>query len=320
MNPLCSLGPAFHEELWYSIVARYMRDRGYVNRQAAFEHLFGQSSVPVCMACPCGLPGLARQFELHDVCPAIDFCRLLTVVPYFLAFASSLPNDELAAANPLAVHDEMFSHWEARSPFRPHRLRYCRRCALVDIAAVGEAYWHRVHQLPGVFYCPDHGDRLMDSSVGVSPGRNNYWTAHQRRLQWTPVTRPGSQKATAFWQSIARYSRDILAAGPARPLFLGHTAYANLLRACGFAAKGGRVADGDLRKALAQHFHDQGLKLDWFGPQDWWSRAFTAVHGRLFPVQHIALRRFIALNLPRVDLNPIVLDRLYMHSSAGLKP
>jgi len=36
-------------------------------------------------------------------------------------------------------------------------LRYCLACAREDFRKHGEAYWHRIPQLPGVVYCPKHG-------------------------------------------------------------------------------------------------------------------------------------------------------------------
>lgn len=51
-------------------------------------------------------------------------------------------------------------------------LRYCPACITTDLATLGEAYWHRVHQLPGITACPDHLCGLSDSSVRISPPQN----------------------------------------------------------------------------------------------------------------------------------------------------
>ena len=44
-------------------------------------------------------------------------------------------------------------------------LKYCPLCAAEDIDSYGEAYWHRRHQLPEMFYCIKHETRLVDSSA-----------------------------------------------------------------------------------------------------------------------------------------------------------
>lgn len=40
-------------------------------------------------------------------------------------------------------------------------LSYCPSCRRKDLECFGMSYWHRVHQLPIVFFCPHHGDRVV---------------------------------------------------------------------------------------------------------------------------------------------------------------
>ena len=47
------------------------------------------------------------------------------------------------------------------------RLRYCPLCLIKDALTVGEPFWHQVHQLYGVRYCPVHCIPLQDSTVNI---------------------------------------------------------------------------------------------------------------------------------------------------------
>lgn len=49
----------------------------------------------------------------------------------------------------------------------PRYLRYCPMCVQNDINLFGEAYWHRIHQLPGVHICPIHNAYIHDSKCSV---------------------------------------------------------------------------------------------------------------------------------------------------------
>ena len=40
-------------------------------------------------------------------------------------------------------------------------LGYCPSCRDHDLRQYGMTYWHRLHQLPIVFFCPIHGDRVV---------------------------------------------------------------------------------------------------------------------------------------------------------------
>jgi hypothetical protein len=54
-------------------------------------------------------------------------------------------------------------------------LYYCCSCIEKDKENYGEAYWHRIHQVPGVYVCPYHGEILMKYEVKT--------TNHQVRLR-----------------------------------------------------------------------------------------------------------------------------------------
>jgi hypothetical protein len=49
--------------------------------------------------------------------------------------------------------------------------RYCPECAKEDRMRYGEAYWHRIHQLPGLPVCPTH-NTLLTTPVWHLPNRS----------------------------------------------------------------------------------------------------------------------------------------------------
>lgn len=46
-------------------------------------------------------------------------------------------------------------------------LRYCPLCLIKDTITVNEPYWHQLHQVYGVRYCPVHKVRLVESSISL---------------------------------------------------------------------------------------------------------------------------------------------------------
>jgi hypothetical protein len=44
-------------------------------------------------------------------------------------------------------------------------LRFCYECVRADREQYGECYWHRIHQVPGVQICPEHGAIIQDSEI-----------------------------------------------------------------------------------------------------------------------------------------------------------
>lgn len=55
----------------------------------------------------------------------------------------------------------------------PQWLRYCPICIDEDQRKYGRAYWHRLHQIPGVFICPVHKVFIKNSNISLKV-RSNY--------------------------------------------------------------------------------------------------------------------------------------------------
>jgi hypothetical protein len=63
--------------------------------------------------------------------------------------------------------------------------RFCLACLQDDLRQWGESYWHRVHNLPGVFFCTKHGCVLSSTDLTL-PDRH---VVYQLPTECTP--RPG---------------------------------------------------------------------------------------------------------------------------------
>ena len=58
-------------------------------------------------------------------------------------------------------------------------MRYCPLCILKDKLTVREPYWHQVHQLYGVKYCPEHGTPLQNAEPSLTRRLGRYVTAEE---------------------------------------------------------------------------------------------------------------------------------------------
>jgi hypothetical protein len=99
-----------------------------------------------------------------------------TLLPYFSAF---LPEDRTQFVQS-AMRGVLGSAVNARlgllasSVKIPPYLRVCEQCMIEDERAFGLPYWHRSHQLPGVFVCYKHECVLEDSVIPYSLRRNKH--------------------------------------------------------------------------------------------------------------------------------------------------
>lgn len=94
-----------------------------------------------------------------------------TLLPYYTPF---LPSDRVTRAertmrsgNPSTIHG-ILGLRSSRIPLS-HPYRFCQECVKVDRLAFGCAYWHRSHQLPGVFVCSTHEVPLREHQLDPRP-------------------------------------------------------------------------------------------------------------------------------------------------------
>jgi hypothetical protein len=166
---------AFPDETLHSVLSRYARLCGGSSRKAAFADL-AASSFTHNVAFPNRLGDLVESLPHGTDLSVARIIKRHTVLPYYAPFLTSdlLQHAQASMAGngkglmlKLGVNA---SRIEGAS-----RVRFCSACLNEDIARVGAAYWHRVHQLPGVLVCPHHG-QLVNV---VDPG---WYSRNSRQL------------------------------------------------------------------------------------------------------------------------------------------
>lgn len=91
---------------------------------------------------------------------------------------------------------------------------YCPSCRELDLERYGVTYWHRLHQLPIVFYCPTHAVPL----VKISIKRHRLHDAFPVPSDFESDMRIQGQTYSLnpnFWRGVAAMVWDLLQAGDA---------------------------------------------------------------------------------------------------------
>lgn len=159
----------FPDELLYSLIARYAaRVRAY-SVQAFCRHLFGLNRVQTSIHCPTYIEHLAQSLDPRHGLTADRVILLLTLFPVYKPFLQQQA-DRLTQAmktNAPSLMGQKLLGQRRTSITLPECLRYCPECFLDDRQDLGESYWHRLHQVPGVEVCPVHEVWLESSTVSA---------------------------------------------------------------------------------------------------------------------------------------------------------
>jgi hypothetical protein len=166
--------PLLHpDELLYSGFARYFERGDFANVKSVLFDLFGAATAGAIVDLPCRLSEFEAALPEGHGYKAERLIDEHTLAPFFCAFlgpdrARRIRRDMLGN-NGNALHRRI-GLTANRVPFRDH-LRFCPLCAHEE---VGEPYWHRLHQLPGVEVCPRHEVFLEEGEAFTRHDRNNW--------------------------------------------------------------------------------------------------------------------------------------------------
>ena len=156
------------DELVYSILARYRFLAGSEVSGPTIRNAFGRDAKYIHI----GMPGRLRH--LAEMLPGDLTAERLAVehsfLPYHERFASSVVRNRMMSGLidgwKTGGYDGLGSIFAQVN--RHAAMNFCPTCVTSDQKAFGMSAWRRVHQLPGVFLCPEHGMRLRTTGVSTT--------------------------------------------------------------------------------------------------------------------------------------------------------
>lgn len=210
------------DEIFYSACARYARLMGDSSTRQPHLDLFGVARGSTGFDIPNRLDAFLARLPTGHPYTAASLIDEHTMLPYHRCWLTPEREQRIAAAMRGDVsegvsHPRMLTN-VGPSVVYPTHLQFCRECLEEDeLRPGGLPYWHRVHQLPGVFVCPEHGTRL-------------FMTEHPRRnrpnaLAYVPLTRRSLHHARSVelpaarpnvLATLASYTAGLLVSGSTR--------------------------------------------------------------------------------------------------------
>jgi hypothetical protein len=155
----------YPDELFFSICARYSDVMHYSSEISVLQDIFGVSHHPSVHFLG-NLEKFISRLPVKDCFSPDELIRNHTLLPYYAPF---LPLERLEyvldkmlrggteyISNSLGIRKAQIKH--------PRYLRFCPLCYQSEME-LGEPYWHRLPQIPGVEVCPTHHVFLHNSSV-----------------------------------------------------------------------------------------------------------------------------------------------------------
>lgn len=291
---LPSSAPLLMGELLYSGCARLCGINVLEDTRAAMGLLTGGRNFEISADLPCHLQAVFERIgRLISATSPDDLIANHTLYSYYRVF---MPRNRWPEVREIALGDQggrlkakigMLAHGIFASPV----LRSCGACAAESLRRHGIAYWHCMHNLPGVIACAQHGVVLTGSFSQSQLG-------HRARLVM-PTQRVGAalRKATPAQVQIAEISRDLLLyVGDSIEPHVAADVYAAAIRELGLTRGTTQLALDPIVALLRQRFArcfdtnvSERFLLDAAGRMSW---LVTILGGRdrlTSPLAHIML-------------------------------
>ncbi len=176
----------YPDEFFYSIIARYHVRSGNISFKQTHTELLGLPSQQLGrFALPNNLNYLFKKlfFSNQNV---DDFIYSYTLYPYYVTFLTSQEAWLVKGLMKTKVSRSIFEIAKVSLTTTAHSkkiLKFCPLCLEEDTNKYGEAYWHRIHQTPGILVCPTHEVALQDSLISVEGGGIHYHAASSENCQ-----------------------------------------------------------------------------------------------------------------------------------------
>lgn len=184
------------DETVFSLLSRYHFLSGNRSFATTTHSLFGHRSSGSEHDFPSRLAELTTRTR-QALGSAVDLCLDRTILPFYLPL-----QDFTAAAAAVASLVEgpqgmlKYRLGILTSRFRAnHPLKACPACMSEDLVECGTPYWHRTHQFPGVWMCPNHGQLLSQAAV-KSTGVDRFGWVLPRQSQLTNPVQGAPDAAT----------------------------------------------------------------------------------------------------------------------------
>jgi hypothetical protein len=293
----------YPDEILYSVIARAAGRLDAHSAKRFVEHLFGCTELRATVNFTGRLGKLASRLPSgHPLTPDVAIDNH-TLYPWVAPFLPVTCAEELRRR--MIVSDgrslEFLAGFMQSRIRRASNFYSCPRCDADDIEQWGEPYWHRLFQIPGVFFCPRHEVALNPSLVLRPEGRliQRFDPACIAVLNTilTPVDMADASDRDRL--RIAQHAEWLLQHRPRLPAGTGfRDVYAFQLRRKGLITFSGRVRQQLLHAAFCKRFSRRLLNclqspITESGREDWLTKLLRGDAATASPIRHLILLLFL---------------------------
>ncbi|MBY0596492.1 TnsD family Tn7-like transposition protein [Bacillus bingmayongensis] len=290
----------YPDEILYSTFARYHMRSANSSIKDTLDDLFGKKTVISTIDLPSHLYSLCNRIPSSN--SSITPEKILekhTLYPFYSPF---LPVSRAQQLKEMMIGDNgqsihMMTGVISGAICTKHSLYYCPSCFTEDLKQYGEPYFHRIHQVPGVFVCPKHNAWLHPFKEKDSFNKHEFIALPltlNNSLKYEEINI--SQKTRNLLFQIAKDIEFLLEHGIGENLYEAKIMYLSQLTKQGFVTVGKRIKQKFLHEQFQLFYGHELLSLlecSIEGRYNWLTFIVRKAKKTIHPLRHVLMMRFL---------------------------
>ncbi|MGC2236769.1 MAG: TnsD family Tn7-like transposition protein [Pyrinomonadaceae bacterium] len=249
----------YPDELLYSACARYAKRAKYPHKQSILIELFGRRGLSAIVDFPTRLDYFVSILPRENYYSSESLINKNTLLPFYEPFLplerAKLVRQEMKGdSKDNVIRTRLATN--VKQVKMPEFLRFCPICIEEDRREFGSAYWHRIHQLPGILVCSLHHCFLENSPIKWERSIGNYFRAAEEIV--SSIKPKYVKKEQADYLVLIKLAEDAKWLFSQNNFCLGaniiRERYFNLLLKQEYAYYNGRIRNNKLFRAFQNYF------------------------------------------------------------------
>lgn len=297
------------DETLHSLLSRYVRLSGLGSWGAVFDAAQGDGSFARDLPFPCHLVDLVQALPSGANLDLDSIIGRHTLLPYYQPFLTEhqLANAQIQMAYQGGIGLKLKLGLIASRLEITSRTRFCPTCLTRDVSDYGTAYWHRVHQLPGVWICPhDYSPLMVVDHHWLARGPRKLYLPQDEDIQAHALPLQVTDRQRRSLLSISQNSLRILQANaPTQSASLVRDSFVSGAIELGLASTSGRLRLDQLGHYLSSYFESFPVSGEFLILRDaldslpacWVTKILRKPRGTHHPLKYLMLASAFGLDL-----------------------
>lgn len=292
----------YKDEILYSVIARYHYYAGNTSYVDTLMEFFGTITNISVIEFPRHLSVLESRFQKGTRYTSEYFMNQHSLFPYYEPFLPSRVKDSYIHEMKYSPnHGMQFALLKSSigNLCKQDKLRYCPICTLKDIETHDEAYFHRIHQIPGVFVCPEHNCKLKNYPIEKENVKFGHYVKFNTKHLDMELQYNTNIKLKEVADSISYVLKNDLSGLNKEELDIK---YLRLLVEKGFALGVGHIKRAKFKQEFVNYYGSEFLTLmdsniDLTLKTNWIDKFIIKSFEFIHPIRHILVILFLCKNI-----------------------